>query len=302
MKVQTLWKARQGIVLAVAALAGLSLLAACNSSKPKETVESKQYALKGKVVSIDKPNLSMVVDGEAIPGFMDAMAMPYKVKNASELDAPAVGDSIAATIVQQGDDYFLRDVKVTQHPKVPPPQLSSDVHVPEPGEAVPDFKLVNQSGRRISLEQYRGKTLLVTFIYTRCPFADYCPRMSSQFAEIHRQLKKNGALYNKTRLLSISFDPKHDTPKVLRSYGAGYLEEKRPDFAHWEFAVAPESDLPEIARYFGLSYTEDGGLITHSLSTAVIGPDGKIFKWYHGNDWKAEDLLKDAADATHGAA
>ena len=157
---------------------------------------------------------------------------------------------------------------------------------------------MNQSGRRISLDEYRGKTLLVTFIYTRCPFADYCPRVTSQFAEINRELRKDTSLYEKTHLLSISFDPTHDTPKVLRTYGAGYMKEKRPEFTHWEFAVPSASELPEVAKYFGVSYVEDGGLITHSLSTAVIGPDGKIFKWYHGNDWKTSDLLKDAADAS----
>ncbi len=287
------------MVLGATAILAWSALVACNSARKEETTEGKQYRLQGKVVSIDKANLSMVVDGEAIAGLMDAMVMPYKVKNASELDTIAVGDSIRATVVMQKDDYFVQGVTVTQPATSPPSQPAAEVHIPEPGEAVPNFHLVNQSGKRVSLDQYRGKTLLVTFIYTRCPFADYCPRVSGEFAQINRELKKNGALYGKTHLLSISFDPKHDTPKVLRSYGAGYLEERPPRFGHWEFAAAPAADLPEMARYFGLTYTEEGGVITHSLSTAVIGPDGKIFKWYHGSDWKAADLLKDAADAGH---
>lgn len=282
---------------AVAAL-GLSTLLACNSSKKQQA--GKQYPLKGKVVSVDKPNLSLVVDGEAIPGLMDAMAMPYKVKAASELDAVAVGDVITAAVVVVNDDYFVENIKVVQHAasgSASPP--AGTMHVPEVGEAVPNFELVNQSGKRISLDKYRGKTLLVTFIYTRCPFADFCPRVSAEFAELNRRLKKDPSLYEKTHLLSISFDPKRDTPKVLRNYGAGYLEKRSPSFAHWEFAAAPEQVLPEITHYFGLTTTRDGGLITHTLSTTVIGPDGRIFKWYHGSDWKAEDLLKDAADAAH---
>jgi len=273
-------------------------LAGCNSATKTETTESKQYSLKGTVVSIDKPNASMVVNGDAIPGFMGAMAMPYKVKNASELDAIAVGDAISATIVKDNDDYFVRDIKVTQHAAAAPPSPASELHIPEPGESVPNFKLVNQSGRHVSLEQYRGKTLFVTFIYTRCPFADYCPRVSGEFASLNQQLRKDAKLYEKTHLLSISFDPEHDNPKVLRSYGAGYLGGKEPSFAHWEFAVPSQKELPDLAKYFGLTYTQDDGLITHSLSTAVIGPDGKIFKWYHGNEWTASDLLKDAAGAS----
>jgi protein SCO1/2 len=239
----------------------------------------------------------MVIDADAIPGLMDAMAMPYTVKNAGDLDTVTPGDSITATVVQQKDSYFVTGIKVAPHPTTPPPKPAADAHIPEPGDAVPNFQLVNQSGRKVSLDQYRGKTLLVTFIYTRCPFEDFCPRMSGQFAEINRELRKDAKLYGKTHLLSISFDPKNDSPKVLRAYGAGYLGSKLPSFDHWEFAVPPEDELQDMAKYFGLTYSEEAGVITHSLSTAVIGPDGKIFKWYHGNEWKSTDLLKDAQDA-----
>jgi protein SCO1 len=284
-----------------AAILCLGALIACNSSKKEEATEGKLFPLKGRVVSVDKNNSSMVVDGEAIPGLMDAMAMPYTVKNASELEAVTAGDSITATVVQQKDSYFVTGIKVAQHATTPAPKPAADAHVPEPGDAVPNFQLVNQSGRKVSLDQYRGKTLLVTFIYTRCPFEDFCPRMSGQFAEINRELRKDARLYGKTHLLSISFDPKNDTPKVLQTYGAGYMGSKSPSFDHWEFAVPPAAELRDLAKYFGLTYSEDGGVITHSLSTAVIGPDGKIFKWYHGNEWKSSDLLKDAEEATHPA-
>ncbi len=286
------------LILAAAAFLGLS---ACNQSPQGASPEGKQYPLKGTVVSIDKPNSSVVVNGEAIPGFMEAMAMPYKVKSPGELDPLAVGDSITATIVADKDDYFVRDITVTAHSASPPAKPSSDLHVPEPGESVPNFKLVNQSGRHISLDQYRGKTLLLTFIYTRCPFADFCPRVSGEFAALNQQLKKDSALYKKTHLLSVSFDPKNDTPKVLRTYGAGYLGGKSPQFDHWEFAAPTLEGLPDLTKYFGVTYTQDGGVITHSLSTAVIGPDGKIIKWYHGSDWKASDLLKDVSGAAHPA-
>jgi len=163
---------------------------------------------------------------------------------------------------------------------------------------VPNFELTNQGGRRITFQQYRGRVLLVTFIYTRCPFPDYCPRVSSQFAEVNRQLEADATLSGKTHLLSISFDPAHDTAKVLQTYGLTWAGSKQPGFFdHWEFAAPPSAELPEMANFFGLTYTQDGGVITHSLSTAVIGPDGKIFAWYHGGDWQAADLVKQAAAA-----
>src|SRR6185295_18975598 len=93
---------------------------------------------------------------------------------------------------------------------------------PKPGDEVPDFTLVNQDSKRIRLHQYQGQALLVTFIYTRCPLPDYCPLMSSNFAEIEKALRQDPARYGKTHLLSISVDPDYDKPQVLRDYGARY--------------------------------------------------------------------------------
>jgi len=274
------------------------LFAACGPSKPAST--AKRYQLTGKVVTIDRPDSSVMVDADAIPGFMPAMAMPYRVKTPSELNSLSPGDSIAADVVVQSNDYWLEGVRVTQHGGPVPPNPASSLHIPSSGEEVPNFELTNQSSRHISFQQYRGKALLVTFIYTRCPFPDYCPRVSGQFAEVNRQLQADATLSGKTHLLSISFDPAHDTPRVLQAYGFTWAASKQPSFFdHWEFAVPPAAELPEIANFFGLTYSPDNGLITHSLSTAVIGPDGKIFSWYHGSDWQASDLVKQAAAALH---
>lgn len=272
----------------------LTLLSAC-TSKPANT--AKHYALTGKIVSIDKSTQSMVVDAAEIKGFMEAMAMPYKVKTAKELEGLAAGDSITADLIVQGDDYWLENVKVTQKAGAPPPS-KTEFHMPSPGEEVPNFKLVNQSSRRISLAQYRGKTLILTFIYTRCPYPDFCPRVTGLFAELNRQLAADPKLYARTHLLSISFDPKFDTPKVLTGYGHQWAGKDPGVFDHWEFAVVSQADLPQMAKFFGLTVIpEKNDIITHSLSTAVIGPDGKIFRWYHGADWQAADLLKDVVSA-----
>ncbi len=292
----------------VLAFVCLSMLAAvsCNKPAPPATnaptasPTAKHYHLKGKVISIDKQAGSANVDADAIPGFMDSMTMPYDIKPASQLDQIAVGDTIEADVVLDNDKYWLENVHVTQHSTATPAKPTTEFHIPSPGEAVPDFAFTNQSGKHISLKQYRGKALLVTFIYTRCPFPDFCPRVSSQFAEIDRKLRADPALDGKTHLLSISFDPAHDTPKVLRAYGFSCAGSKQPAlFQHWEFAVPSAAELPKIANFFGFTYESDGGLITHSLSTAVIGPDGRILKWYHDADWQPSDLLKAAADALH---
>ena len=282
------------LLLAILALA----LSSCHRAAPT----ANRYSFTGRIVSIDSQEQSAVIDGDAVPGFMDAMAMSYKVKPATALTQLEPGDSISADLVNippddnnGAPDYWLENLKVTAHHPVAPAVAANALHMPVPGEDVPDFAFTNQSGKRISLKQYRGQTLLVTFIYTRCPFPDFCPRMSSNFSEIDKQLAANPALA-KTHLLSISFDPEHDTPKVLRDYAFSVAHTHEPAlFNRWEFAVPSAADLPKIADFFALTVKPEGGMITHNLSTAVIGPDGKIVKWYHGSDWQPSDLIKDAS-------
>jgi protein SCO1/2 len=281
------------ILLFVALAMVCAGLGSCTKAKSPPV---KRFPFTGRVISIDQGSQSALIDGDAIPGFMDAMAMSYKVKDAGDLKKLSVGDSVAADVVVADENYWLENVTRHTTPAVATPAAA--VHLPTPGEEVPDFQFTNQNGKRVSLKQYRGKVLLLTFIYTRCPFPDFCPRVSSNFAEIHRQLGNDAALSGETHLLSISFDPAHDTPRVLRDYGFSVAGSKQASlFESWEFVAPRPADLPKIADYFALAYKPDSGLITHTLSTAVIGPDGKIVKWYHGGDWQPAELARDASGA-----
>ena len=263
----------------------------------------KRYPFTGRIVSVDSQAQSAIIDGDAIPGFMDAMAMPYKIKPAATLNHLIPGDSVSAEVVvvssgakndDAAPDYWLENVKVIAHIDPSHAPGASSLHMPAPGEEVPDFSFTNQSGKLISLKQYRGKVLFVTFIYTRCPFPDFCPRLSGNFAEIYKQAATNAALTN-AHLLSVSFDPEHDRPKVLRDYGFSVAHTHESAlFNRWEFAAPRLADLPRLADFFALTIQPEGGTITHNLSTVVIGPDGKIVKWYHGGDWQPSDLIKDA--------
>jgi protein SCO1/2 len=292
---------RRSILLIAIVLAAVLAFSSCNRSR---VPAAKHYPFTGRVVSIDTQSESAIIDGDSIPGYMDAMAMPYKVKPATTLNQLRAGDAISAEVVVQHDsdsevppDYWLENVKVVGHTDSPPAAAAGSLHVPAPGEEVPDFSLTDQSGKRISLQQYRGGVLFITFIYTRCPFPDFCPRMSGNFAEVYKQLSTNPSLAD-AHLLSISFDPEHDTPKVLRDYGFSVAHAHDPAlFKRWEFAAPHAGDLPKIADFFALTIKPEDGLITHNLSTAVIGPDGKIVKWYRGGDWQPSDLIKDAAGA-----
>jgi protein SCO1/2 len=260
--------------------------------------ELKAFPVRGKIVSVDAAKGMIVLDHEAIPGFMDAMTMPYKLKDASVASELHPGDRITANILVHkvgGDDYedpLLDEIVVTAQAR-PDYKPMVQYHVPTAGDAVPDFKLTNEDGRAIHLAQFKGRVLLLTFVYTRCPLPEFCIRMSRNFAQIDKALEADPALYAKTHLLSISFDPKVDTPAVLKSYGETYIGgDARRAFTHWDFAVPPASELAALTEFFDVGITPgDGGTLTHSLSTALIGKDGKVREWYPTNEWTPNEVL-----------
>lgn len=278
-------------------VAATTLTLGCNtgSSGTEKKYVEKTFPVRGKIISTDATHVTL--DHDAVPGFMDAMTMPYKLKDPSIVSELHPGDMISARIIAQQDAAGFRspelDNIVVLAQARPDYKPAVQYHVPKPGDSVPDFHLLNQSDKTIHVSQFKGKVLLVTFIYTRCPIADYCPRMSRNFAEIDKALAKDASLYAETHLLSISFDPKYDTPSVLRSYGGAYTGNyTREKFGHWDFAAPPEKELDSITQYFGVGITQgDDKTLTHSLSTAVIGKDGKIAAWFPTNDWKPEDVV-----------
>ena len=149
------------------------------------------------------------------------------------------------------------------------------------------------------LRDYRGKSVLLTFIYTRCPLLDFCPLMTRNFAQIEQALAENQPVYQKTYLLSINFDPQHDTPAALRTYAESQAYRDNPvNFRHWEFAILPSEQREEVARFLALTYSEQQDQIIHSLSTAIISPNGKLYRWYHDNDWQPSAVLGELVKST----
>lgn len=275
-------------------LAAALYFAGCHKAGETNQSGVRQYHIRGVVVASDPKTGSVTVDTQAIPGYMEAMTMPYTLKQPNIASELHPGDTITATLTPTPDADLLDEIVVVAQgkPDYKPTITYNDL---EPGEAIPDFKFRNQNDHMISLAQFRGKVVLLTFIYTRCPLPNFCVRMSRNFAEIDKELQKNPQLYAKTHLLSVSFDPKYDTPKVLRSYGGAYTGRYTEEtFQHWDFAAPTEKELPDVLRFFDIGATpENDKTITHSLSTVVIAPDGKLYKWYPGNDWTVQQVLVD---------
>jgi protein SCO1/2 len=298
-----------GRTLLAAMFLSLVILAGCHSApKPAaqpqsgDTSNYKVYKLRGKVVSTNPKTGEVEIDGEDIPGFMEAMSMDYKLKDPSIMSELHPGDKITADLlVPQGSDaaIVLDHIVIVAQAK-PDYEPTVIYHVPAPGDLVPDFELRNQDGREIHLDQFRGKSLLITFIYTRCPFPNFCPLVTHNFAEIDKQLAAKPGLYAKTHLLSVSIDPDNDTPARLRAYGTAYIgSSSKSAFAHWDFAAPSKSALDEMARYFDVGVTRDGqDSITHTLSTTLIGPNGKVVGYYPGNEWTPAQV---EADVEHVA-
>lgn len=282
----------------------------CHSG-PKPAAQSaanssyKIYKLRGKIVAVNSGTGELTISHEAIPGFMEAMTMPYKLKNPGIMSELHPGDVITADLFVSQDadaDVFLDHIVIVGQGKPDyRPQVS--YHVPAPGDSVPDFRLRNQDGRTIALRDFHGKNLLITFIYTRCPLPNFCPLVTHNFAVIDGALSSNPAVYRKTHLLCISFDPEHDTPARLRAYGATYIgSDAKNAFDHWDFAVPDEKTLEKMALYFDLGMTPGpDSTITHTLSTTLIGADGKVIRFYPGNEWTVEQVEADLEHAAAGA-
>ncbi|MGB7069735.1 MAG: SCO family protein [Pyrinomonadaceae bacterium] len=286
---------RIGIVL----LSALLFICSCTPTASEPESEAKRYALKGKVVSVDKAAKTAKVAHEDIPGYMEAMTMDFPVKDDWVWEDLTPGSEIRGELVvdNAAGKYWVEKIGIVAAPSADNPAPPANERFAQVGRDIPDFKLTDQDGNNLRLHDYHGKALAITFIYSECPLTDYCIRMSTIFSDLALDIGVNEKFQDKMRLLSISFDPERDTPEKLRSYGQGYLgNDAKPDFTVWQLAVGTDAEVRKIADFFGLHYEVDPGDKTqfrHSLRTAVIAPDGKVTKIYAGNDWTSNDLFRE---------
>jgi protein SCO1/2 len=273
-------------------------------TSPVGPVTTNNYVLKGVVRSVSPETGRVLIHHEAIPGFMGKMTMPFQPADESILGLVRPGDQVEGILhveTQDGAvrDYQLRDLKVTK--PAPPRTLSVDAkgkvqvrQQPQPlrvGEDVPDFVMTGQDGRPIKLSDLRGKVVVLTFIYTRCPMPDFCPLMDRKFSDLAQHLGAFPKRAKDIRLLSISFDPENDTPEVLGKHAA--TRGATPPL--WTYAVASHEELARIAPLLGLMFAPDGKEIAHNLCTAIIDPRGKLARLEVGrqaNRWDTADFLK----------
>ena len=281
---------RATLLIVVLALAG------CSGPAPESG--PKSYDLAGQVIAVSPETRTLTVAHEDIPDFMPAMTMDFVVleKDAVLLDKVSPGDEITARLVVPDSRYWLEDLVVVKKGTGSPPSDHRAVRVLQPGDALPDVALVNQDGDVVRLSDYRGRSLAITFIFTRCPFPEFCPRMMAHFASAHGTLLADESRRDATHLLSVSFDTSYDTPEVLHAYGAPY-QKTTPPFSHWELVTGSAEDIRTLGESLGLTYVEESGDFAHNLRTAVVDPEGHLAHLFTGNEWTAEELVARMEDA-----
>jgi protein SCO1/2 len=249
----------------------------------------RRYALTGQVLAVDTARREIVVRHADIPGFMPAMTMPFGVKDEALLRGKSAGDLIKATLVVAETSAWLEAIEKTGSAPLPDDLPEKTGGSLKPGAIVPEAAFVDQDGRAVRLSRWRGRAVAVTFIFTRCPYPDFCPALDRSFSKLQAALRADPAL-GAARLLTVSFDPEHDTPATL----AKHAKALRADPALWTFVTGSVAEVDAFGKNFGLSATREGGEagITHNLRTAVIDPAGLLVEVWTGADFDTDEVLK----------
>jgi len=260
---------------------------------------AQRYPVSGLVVKVDKEHRSMVVSHGPIPGFMDGMVMPFNVPKPEALEGMQPGMRVDFTLVVDKDSSYADDVRVRSGDSLGRDPLQArrlqllDLLVTPAGarvaavgigQTIPDFSLTDQNRRRVSLSQFSGKVVAVTFVYTRCPLPDYCLRLPNNFARLQKRFREH--MGQDLILLSVTFDPKYDQPDVLADYARTW----KADGDTWRFLTGPVEDMRRVYGLFGVDAFPDEGLLSHSLRTAIIDRKGKLAAIIPGNEFLPQQL------------
>jgi protein SCO1/2 len=254
---------------------------------------ARRYELTGQILAVQQERSELTIRHDDIPGFMPAMTMTYRVEPTSLLNGRAPGELVAATL--EVDDTEGRLVAITHRGQAAVPESANQIAMAssllDVGDPVPDAAFIDQTDRRRSFSEWRGALTLVTFIYTRCPLPNYCPLMDQNFATLQGALAEDPVLRGQVKLVSISFDPEHDTPAVLAAHAA----RRRADPAVWTFLTGDRVTIDRFAGTFGVGVlrTDGAAEITHNLRTTLVGRDGRVLKIYSGSDWTPGTVLSD---------
>jgi protein SCO1/2 len=266
---------------------------ACRAPGPA----ARTYQLKGQVLAINQARQELTVKHEDIPGFMPAMTMPYKVRDAGLLKERKPGELIGATLVVEASDAYLRSIThegvAALAEEVPETRVMDLLEV---GEAVREGELVDERGARRAFSAWRGRVVIVTFVYTRCPLPTFCPLIDRHFAAVQEQVRSSADLRDRVQLVSVTLDPEYDTPAVLLRHAA----QLNADPAMWSMLTGSREQVETFASQFGVSIIREGAKpeeLVHNLRTAVIDGNGKLVTILSGGEWQPSELIAEIRSA-----
>jgi protein SCO1/2 len=269
---------------------------------PTATASQQTYPVRGVIKELSGDGKTVVIQHEKIPGYMEAMTMPFEVRDPKELVGLQAGDTVAFRMIVTPKEGWIDQLrKLATAQRLPPAPAQSqpewrivrEVQPLKVGDVMTDYSLTNQLGQIFHLSQFKGQAIAFTFFFTRCPFPNFCPRMSNNFAEAYGQLMKMPGGPTNWHLFSISFDPNNDTPAVLKIYSSKY----KFDPKHWDFATGKMIDIDAVTEQFGMMFARQGSGFDHNLRTVVVDARGRIQRIFVGNTWTSQELVSELIKA-----
>ncbi len=255
----------------------------------------RHYDLKGEIVSVKATERVLIIHHQAIADYMPEMTMEFKVSAADAANAKP-GQHIRGRMYLRNGDLYLEsiwpdDTLTNNRLAAATNALAQDTTMRgkeayrEVGEVVPDFTLLDQEGRAVSIGRFRGKQVMVNFIFTRCPIANMCPAATVKMSALQKAARAAGV--GNLELVTISFDPDYDSPGVLKEYATV----RGLDLSNWTFLTGPDTAVRNLLTQMGVIREFEGDTIKHTLATLLIDEQGRIAHRIDGSQWDAQDFI-----------
>jgi len=266
----------------------------------------RRYDVRGMVLRVDAAARTFFVSHDRIDGLMDAMTMPFEVRDARQLQGVVPGAMVEFVLVISKDAGYATNVRVRRYESAEQDPLTARRlallrrvagRVPPPvavGQRVPDFTLTDSTGAPVTLSSFAGKIVVMNFVYTRCALPQFCLRMANTFSVVQKRF--SNVLGRDVQLLTVTFDPERDTPEVL----AAYARQWNADARGWKFLTGPVAEVRRVCALFGVEAFPDEGLMNHMVRTVLVGRDGRLLANIEGNAFTPEqlgDLLRSLLEA-----
>jgi protein SCO1/2 len=253
---------------------------------------ARRFEVHGVVEGLGPTPRMVLLRHDDIPGLMPGMTMPFEVADESEFRRLHPGDSLRAVYQVSRTRSRLAHVAVVGRGSIQRPPTGA-----AGSDSLPAGFLVDSQGRPFSPARFRGQAIALAFFYTRCPIPEACPRLAATLFESQEKLRGLPELKGKVRFLTISLDPRYDTPARLAEYARGH----GVDSTVWTVATGDTADVRGFAAEQRVLVRGSGPDMTHQNSLFIYRPDGELSERIEGTAWTADDLIRSLRKAIAAA-